>query len=88
MAAGLNWGDFTEAEWLILKDLLLIEPSNQGQGRSLEQNRSLINGILYRLRCGPPWPDVPPSTRVGTPSTARVCSTPLPKPSGDHSPSI
>ncbi|MDR6147830.1 transposase [Sphingomonas sp. SORGH_AS870] len=39
----------TEAEWRILKDLLLIDRKNRGRGRPPEQNRSIINGILWRL---------------------------------------
>ena len=31
-----------------------------GLGRPPEENRSIINGILWRLRCGTPWRDVPP----------------------------
>ena len=33
---------------------------NRGCGRPLEENRSIINGILWRLRCGTPWRDMPP----------------------------
>lgn len=54
----MSWGDLTEAEWRVLKDFLPIEPSNHGRGRPPEQNRSIINGILWRLRCGAPWRDV------------------------------
>jgi transposase len=35
-----------------------IERKNRG--RPPEQNRSIINGVLWRLRCGAPWRDVPP----------------------------
>nr|WP_230772502.1 IS5 family transposase [Sphingomonas sp. Leaf4] len=56
----MSRGDLTEAEWRILKDLLPIESKNRGWGRPPEQNRSIINGILWRLRCGAPWRDVPP----------------------------
>ncbi len=56
----MSRGDLTEAEWRVLKDLLPIEPENRGRGRPPEQNRSIINGILWRLRCGAPWRDVPP----------------------------
>lgn len=35
------------------------ERKNRGRGRPPEQNRSIINGILWRLRCGAPWRDVP-----------------------------
>jgi transposase len=40
-----------------LKGLLPIEPGNRGRGRRPEQNRSIINGILWRHRCGAPWRD-------------------------------
>ncbi|WFU06541.1 transposase (plasmid) [Rhizobium sp. CB3171] len=40
--------------------MLPIERKNRGPGRPPEQNRSIINGILWRLRCGAPWRDVPP----------------------------
>jgi transposase len=60
LEAGLSRGDLTEAEWRVLKGLLPIEPENRGRGRPPEQNRSIINGILWRLRCGAPWRDVPP----------------------------
>ena len=43
-----------------MKDLLPIEASNRGRGRRPEANRAIINGILWRLRCGTPWRDVPP----------------------------
>ncbi|WP_156495432.1 transposase [Croceicoccus estronivorus] len=29
-------------------------------GRPPEQNRAIVNGILWRLWCGAPWRDVPP----------------------------
>jgi len=60
LEAGLSRGDLTEAEWRIWKDLLRIKRKNRGRGRPPEQNRSIINGILWRLRCGAPWRDVPP----------------------------
>lgn len=61
----MSRGDLTEAEWRVLKDLLPVEPENRGPGRLPEQNRSIINGILWRLRCGAPWR---PNMAVGTPS--------------------
>jgi transposase len=59
LEAGLSRGDLTEAEWRILKGLLPIDAANRGRGRRPEQNRSVINGILWRLRTGAPWRDVP-----------------------------
>ena len=55
----MSWGDLSEAEWRVLKDLLPIEPSMRGRGRRPTENRSVLNGILWRLRCGAPWRDVP-----------------------------
>lgn len=56
----MSRGDLTETESRILKDLLPIEPEKRGRGRPPEQSRSIINGILWLLRCGTPWRDVPP----------------------------
>jgi transposase len=60
LEAGLSRGDLSEAEWCILKGLLPIEAESRGRGRRPAQNRAIINGILWRLRCGAPWRDVPP----------------------------
>jgi len=59
LEAGLSRGDLNEAEWRGLKGLLPIEPTNRGRGRRPEGNRSIVNGILWRLRTGAPWRDVP-----------------------------
>ncbi|MBX3594741.1 MAG: transposase [Sphingomonas sp.] len=58
----MSEGDLTEAEWRVLKGLLPIEPENRGRGKRPEQNRSIINRILWRLRCGAPLRDVPGAT--------------------------
>jgi transposase len=57
----LSRGDLTEVEWRILKVLLPVErkPGKRGRGRPPEDNRNVINGILWRLRTGAPWRDVP-----------------------------
>ena len=55
----MSRGDLNEAEWRGLKGLLPIEPTNRGRGRRPEGNRSIVNGILWRLRTGAPWRDVP-----------------------------
>ena len=57
----MSCGDLTEVEWRILKDLLPVErePGKRGRGRPPEDNRNIINGILWRLRTGTPWRDVP-----------------------------
>jgi len=59
--AALSRGDLTEVEWRILRVLLPVErePGKRGRGRPPEDNRNVINGILWRLRTGAPWRDVP-----------------------------
>jgi transposase len=59
--AALSRGDLSEVEWRILKILLPVErePGKRGRGRPPEDNRNVINGILWRLRTGAPWRDVP-----------------------------
>jgi transposase len=59
LEAGLSHGDLNEAEWRGLKGLLPIEPTNRGRGRRPEGNRSIVNGILWRLRTDAPRRDVP-----------------------------
>jgi transposase len=57
----LSRGDLSEVEWRILRVLLPVEraPGKRGRGRPPEDNRNVINGILWRLRTGAPWRGVP-----------------------------
>ena len=57
----MSRGDLTEVEWRILRVLLPVERElgKRGRGRPPEHNRNVINGILWRLRTGAPWRDVP-----------------------------
>lgn len=59
MEVGLSRGDLADAGWCVLKVSLPIEASNRGRGKRSEQNCSNINSILWQLRCGAPWRDVP-----------------------------
>ncbi len=53
----MSRGDLKEAEWRLLKDLL---PAVRGQrSRPAFDNRTIVNGILWRIRTGAPWRDVP-----------------------------
>ena len=59
--AALSRGDLTEAEWRALKELLPVErpKGKRGRGRPPQDNRNVVDGILWRLRTGAPWRDVP-----------------------------
>ena len=53
----MSRGDLSEAEWRLLKDLL---PAERGRkSRPAFDNRPIVNGILWRIRTGAPWRDVP-----------------------------
>ena len=50
-------GDLTDAQYERLRPLL---PSCEGQpGHPYADHRKVINGILWRLRTGAPWRDIP-----------------------------
>tara|TARA_B100000678_G_scaffold238167_1_gene208215 strand:- start:509 stop:649 length:141 start_codon:yes stop_codon:yes gene_type:complete len=40
--------------------VLPIDVSIHGRGRRSEDNRAIMNGLLWRLRCRTPWRDVSP----------------------------
>jgi transposase len=54
--------DLSQAQWNQLQPLLPLEHSGK-KGRPYVSHRSVINGILWRLRTGAPWRDLP--TRYG-----------------------
>jgi hypothetical protein len=50
-------GDLTTREW---ERILPSLPQSQGQrGRPFEDHRRVINGVLWKLRTGAPWRDLP-----------------------------
>ena len=53
----MSRGDLKEAEWRLLKDLL--PPERGRKNRPASDNRPIVNGILWRVRTGAPWRDVP-----------------------------
>ena len=53
----MSRGDLTESEWRLLKDLL--PPERGRKSRPALDNRPVVNGILWRIRTGAPWRDVP-----------------------------
>ena len=56
-----NARDLTDAQWAIL-DPLIPEPPRRSDGRGRpwkDRRRSVLNGILWMLRTGAPWSDLP-----------------------------
>ena len=55
-----NMRDLTDAQWRIL-DELIPEPIRRRdrRGRPWKDRRAVLNGILWVLRTGAPWSDVP-----------------------------
>ena len=56
----LNARELTDLQWAIL-DALIPEPARRkdGRGRPWKARRSVLNGILWVLRTGAPWADLP-----------------------------
>lgn len=52
-----NRGDLTNDQWERLAPLL--PPQQPRVGRPAEDHRRILNGILWRVRTGAPWRDVP-----------------------------
>ena len=48
--------ELTDEQWDQVKDLL---PVNQGRGRRWEDHRRVLDGMLWILRTGAPWRDLP-----------------------------
>ena len=49
-------GKLTDAAWAVLAPLL---PPNGRRGQQWKDHRTVINGILWKLRTGAPWRDLP-----------------------------
>ena len=52
--------DLTDQQWKIL-DPLVPEPARRrdGRGRPWKERRAVLNGILWVLRTGAPWAELP-----------------------------
>ena len=55
-----NSRDITDAQWLVL-DPLIPEPDRRkdGRGRPWRGRREVLNGVLFILRTGAAWADLP-----------------------------
>src|SRR5258708_28980274 len=51
--------DLTEAQWQVLRPLLTPQRRPDGRGRPWRDARAVLNGILWILRTGAPWHDLP-----------------------------
>jgi transposase len=52
-----NRGELTNAQWERLRPLL--PPEKPGTGKPNKDHRTVLNGILWKLRTGAPWRDLP-----------------------------
>jgi transposase len=53
----MNRGELTNSQWERLQPLL--PPQKPKTGRPAHDHRTIINGILWMLRTGAPWRDLP-----------------------------
>jgi transposase len=53
----MHRGDLPDDRWERLKPLL--PPQKPNRGRPAKDHRRILNGILYLLRTGVPWRDLP-----------------------------
>lgn len=49
-------GELTDAAWAVIAPQL---PGNGTRGKQWKDHRTVINGILWKLRTGAPWRDLP-----------------------------
>jgi transposase len=53
--------ELTNEQWIRLKPLIPTpQQKNDGRGRPRKNPRDVLNGILWVLRTGAPWKDLPP----------------------------
>ena len=51
--------DLTAAQWEKLKQLLAPKRRSDARGRPWRDTRAVLNGVLWVLRTGAPWHDLP-----------------------------
>ena len=54
-------GDLTEEQWCVVDGILPRDRVRaDGRGRPWSDRRTVLNGVLWVLRTGAPWQDLPP----------------------------
>ena len=51
--------DLTDAQWAFLEPLFRPKRRKDGRGRPWKDARAVMNGVLWVLRTGAPWHDLP-----------------------------
>src|ERR1700720_1241422 len=51
--------DLTDAQWAFLEPLFRPKRRKDGRGRPWKDPRAVMNGVLWVLRTGAPWHDLP-----------------------------
>ena len=51
--------DLTDAQWAVLEPLFRPPRRADGRGRPWQNTRAVLNGVLWVLRTGAPWHDLP-----------------------------
>jgi transposase len=54
----VRWGELTNEAWERIAPLL---PENGRRGKQWKDHRKVVNGILWKIRTGAPWRDLPES---------------------------
>ena len=66
--------DLTDEQWNMVETILPEDPvRDDGRGRPWSDRRKVLSGVLWILRTGAPWPDLPP--RHGPYQTGRFISS-------------
>src|ERR1700712_1237299 len=47
----------TDEQWALVEPLL--PPQRSGRGRPMRDHRQVVEGVIYRYRCGIAWRDLP-----------------------------
>src|SRR5437879_4299747 len=63
------WMGLTDGQWNIVFSILPVDPvRDDGRGCPSSERRTVLNGVIWILRTGAPWKDLPP--RYGPYQTA------------------